>query len=172
MYCEPALTALDWQRAPPQRHGRNYLWRRQLMALPPRLPRPLGIVLTGALTVLALFGPARTAMTPSAQAQAGTVKMEWLGWSHFRFTSPGGKVVLTNPFIEGNPDAAVSVDDITQADLIVLADGHRDEVGSAVAIAQKTGAKLFQPFELGSWLIEQGVPMGQVQRSSPGARLR
>ena len=97
--------------------------------------------------------------------------MEWLGWSHFCFTSPNGTVVLTNPFIDGNPDAAVSVDDINQADLIVLADGHRDEVGSAVAIAQKTGAKLFVPFELGTWLTEQGVPAAQVVRSNPGGRL-
>ena len=39
----------------------------------------------------------------------------------------------------------------------MLADGHADEVGSAVQIAQTTGARTFTPFELGSWLTEQGV---------------
>jgi L-ascorbate metabolism protein UlaG (beta-lactamase superfamily) len=137
-----------------------------------RLPsRSLLVALAGALAALALIAPARLAPSPAAQAQTGTVRMEWLGWSHFRFTSPGGTVVLTNPFIDGNPDAAVSVDDVNQADLIVLADGHRDEVGSAVAIAQKTGARLFVPFELGIWLTEQGVPAAQVVRSNPGGRL-
>ncbi len=133
--------------------------------------RPLLVALGGALAALALTGPAQLAPAPAARAQTGTVKMEWLGWSHFRFTSPNRTVVLTNPFIDGNPDAAVSVDDVNQADLIVLADGHRDEVGSAVAIAQKTGAKLFVPFELGTWLTEQGVPAAQVVRSNPGGRL-
>src|SRR5947208_2224307 len=145
--------------------------RGNLMLVHRSLGRPLLVVLAGALAALALIGPARLAPAPATRAQAGTVKMEWLGWSHFRFTSPGGKVVLTNPFIEGNPDAAVSVDDITQADLIVLADGHRDEVGSAVAIGQKTGARLFVPFELGTWLTEQGLPAAQVVRSNPGGRL-
>src|SRR5262245_52177793 len=34
-----------------------------------------------------------------ASAQSGAVKMEWLSWSIFRFTSPGGKIVVTNPFV-------------------------------------------------------------------------
>ena len=88
------------------------------------------------------------------------VKMEWLGWSHFRFTSPTGKVILTNPFIT-NPDSPVKLDDITQANLIVAADGHPDEIGSTIEIAQKTGAKVFSPGELQSWFIEQGVPQTQ-----------
>src|SRR5207249_3000609 len=80
--------------------------RGNLMLVHRSLGRPLLVVLAGALAALALIGPARLAPAPATRAQAGTVKMEWLGWSHFRFTSPGGKVVLTNPFIEGRPDAA------------------------------------------------------------------
>jgi L-ascorbate metabolism protein UlaG (beta-lactamase superfamily) len=128
-----------------------------------------------ALAATAAFGMLSTALispAPTALAQGGTVKVEWLGWSFFRFTSPGGKVILTNPFIEGNPDAAVSVNDITQADLILVPNGHGDEVGSTVAIAQKTGARTYSPFELGTWLMEQGVPAAQVVRGNPGQRLK
>ncbi len=106
-----------------------------------------------------------------AQAQTAPVKMEWLGWSFFRFTSPTGKVILTNPFITGNPDAGVKLEDITKADLILVADGHRDEIGDTVAIAKKTGAKTVSPFELGAWFIGKGVPEAQVQRRNPGTRL-
>lgn len=95
------------------------------MALTHRLGRLLLLL----LGVVVLVGPAL--FVPAAQAQGGTVKMEWLGWSFFRFTSPTGKVILTNPFITGNPDAAVSVADVTNADLILVPDGHRDEVGNA-----------------------------------------
>lgn len=110
---------------------------------------------------------------PSAQAQGttGAVTMEWLGWSHFRFTSPTGKVILTNPFVS-NPDSPVKAEDITKADLILVPNGHGDEVGSTVDIAKATGARTLSPFELGTWLMEQGVPQQQVVRSNPGARFR
>jgi len=55
-----------------------------------------------------------------------------------RFTSPTGKVILTNPFTS-NPDSPIKPEDIAKADLIVVADGHGDEVGSTVAIANLTG---------------------------------
>jgi L-ascorbate metabolism protein UlaG (beta-lactamase superfamily) len=98
--------------------------------------------------------------------------MQWLGWSHFRFTSPTGKIVLTNPFV-ANPDSPVRLEDMTQADLIVVADGHGDEVGSAIEIAMQTGARLISPsFELGTWFMDRGVPAEQVSRVSPGARVR
>jgi L-ascorbate metabolism protein UlaG (beta-lactamase superfamily) len=108
---------------------------------------------------------------PAASQPSGEVQMEWLGWAHFRFTSPGGKVILTNPFTS-NPDSPIKPEDITQADLILVPNGHGDEVGSTVQIAQATGARTFSPFELGTWFVEQGVPMAQVTRSNPGGRLR
>jgi L-ascorbate metabolism protein UlaG (beta-lactamase superfamily) len=120
--------------------------------------------------MLALLGSTPPAPAPAAGAQGGVVQLEWLGWSFFRFTSPNGKVILTNPFIQGNADAAVSLDDITRADLILVPNGHGDEVGSTVAIAQKTGARTLSPFELGTWFMEQGVPAAQVVRSNPGNR--
>ena len=113
------------------------------------------------------------AFSPGALAQAGTVKLEWLTWSFFRFTSPGGKVILTNPFITGNPDAAagIKLEEVGKADLILVTDAHRDEVGDAVAIAKATGAKIVTPaFEMGNLLIAWGVPEAQVMRRNPGAR--
>ncbi|HET6320369.1 MAG TPA: MBL fold metallo-hydrolase, partial [Chloroflexota bacterium] len=104
-------------------------------------------------------------------ASSGAVTMEWFGWSHFRFTSPTGKIILTNPFTS-NPDSPIKPEDIEHADLIVVADGHGDEIGSTVQIAQNTGARTFTPFELGTWLTEQGVPQTQVVRSNPGGRLK
>ena len=129
------------------------------------------VALVSLLGVAALQRPTVLDQASSAHAQSGTVSLEWFGWSHFRLTSPNGKVILLNPFIEGNPDAAVSMDDITHADLILAPNGHRDEIGNTVQLAQKTGARTFQPFELGSWFIEQGVPQNQVMRSNPGSRM-
>jgi len=136
------------------------------MTCPRRISRLLPLTLA-ALLVGLFPGPLLSAV----EAQTGTVKMEWLGWSFFRFTSPAGKVILTNPFITGNADAAVQLDEISKADLILVPNGHRDEIGDTVAIAKKTGAKTVSPFELGTWFISKGVPEAQVLRRNPGGRL-
>jgi L-ascorbate metabolism protein UlaG (beta-lactamase superfamily) len=113
-----------------------------------------------------------SAQTPGDEAVA-PVQLEWLGWSHFRFTSPTGKIILTNPFLD-NPDSPVRLDDIAKADLILTPNGHQDEIGSTVQIAQKTGARIFAPGELQSWFIEQGVPQAQFPQrfAAPGDRLQ
>ncbi len=123
-----------------------------------RRPWVMGLVVTWAL-----------AMWPTGTpAQTGPVKMEWFSWSIFRFTSPTGKIVLTNPFVT-NPDSPVKVADFPKVDVIVVADGHPDEVGSADEIALKTGAKIVTTFEMfRAYFGPRNVPMAQVLRSNPG----
>ena len=107
-----------------------------------------------------------------APAQSGAVKMEWLSWSIFRFTSPGGKVIVTNPFVK-NPDSPVKVEDFPKVDAILVADGHGDEVGSTDEIAIKTGAKIVTPFEMwNTYFQPRNVPEAQMHRSNPGDWLR
>ena len=86
---------------------------------PPRTPRLLSVV---ALVLACLAWPA------SGFAAGDPVKLEWFSWSIFRLTSPTGKIVLINPFVT-NPDSKVKIADFPKADVIVVADGHRDEVG-------------------------------------------
>ena len=118
--------------------------------------------------LLAMLLPGCIDRAPEVEGNAST--LEWLGWSHFRITSGESKVILINPFITGNNDSIVKLEDISRADVILVANGHRDEGSSdAIPLAQKTGAKLIGGgFELGSWFIEQGVPASQVIRTNPG----
>jgi L-ascorbate metabolism protein UlaG (beta-lactamase superfamily) len=137
------------------------------------MQRPIGqavLVLAG-VAALAISLTSVGSAAPAAQTAGGTVTVEWFGWSHYRFTSPTGKVVLTNPFTS-NPDSPIKPADIAKADLIVVADGHGDEVGSTVEIAQNTGATVLAPGGVNQWLIEQGVPRAQVPRAffQPGDR--
>jgi L-ascorbate metabolism protein UlaG (beta-lactamase superfamily) len=120
-------------------------------------------IVGGAITVMLVAGWAG-----QAPAQSGAVKMEWLSWSIFRFTSPTGKVVVTNPFVT-NPDSPVKVDSFPKVDVILVADGHRDEVGSTDEIAIRTGAKIVTPFEMWTVYFEpRKVPEAQMHRSNPG----
>ena len=126
--------------------------------------RVLAMLAACAAVVLIAFVPT------SVAAQGGTVTLEWFGWSHFRFTSVNGKVILVNPFLT-NPDSTVSLDDLQAVDLILPADGHGDEIGQTFEIAQKTGARIFAPFELGTHFMARGIPTAQVIRSNPGQRM-
>ncbi len=118
----------------------------------------LGLILAVVITLLPV----------GVQAQTGPVKMEWLSWSIFRFTSPAGKVVLTNPYVT-NPDSPVKVPDFPKVDVILVADGHADEVGSTDEIAIKTRAKIVTTWEMWfTWFEPRKVPAAQLLRSNPG----
>jgi len=121
------------------------------------------------LAIAAVIAP--TPVLPESSAQGGAVTLEWLGHNAWRFTSPTGKVILANPLVT-NPDSPISVDRIQRADLILVTDGHGDEVGQAVDIALNTGARVVPgAFDLGIWFMERGVPAAQALRTSPGERV-
>lgn len=88
--------------------------------------------------MLVSAGPARA---------AGDVKVEWLTWAFYRITSPGGKVILTNPWYK-NPDSSITLADIPEADIILVPTGHPDEIGNALEIAAKTGATIVASHDL------------------------
>ncbi|MEE8133302.1 MAG: hypothetical protein V3T40_06995, partial [Nitrososphaerales archaeon] len=83
----------------------------------------------------------------SIREQNSDVKIEWLTWSFFRITTPDGKVILTNPRYT-NPDSSITLDDIPEADIILVPTGHPDEVGNALEVAAKTNATIVASHEL------------------------
>lgn len=94
----------------------------------------------------------------------------WLGHATFLFRSPGGKRVLVDPWITGNPAAPASAKTIGEIDLILLTHGHSDHTGDAVAIARATGAQVVAPYELSVWLESKGLQ--RVTGMNPGGTLR
>ncbi len=97
--------------------------------------------------VLAAFVSIAVLMPASPSRAETDVKIEWLTWSFYRITTPGGKVILTNPWYT-NPDSSITLDDIPEADIILVPTGHPDEVGNAREIAAKTGATIVATHEL------------------------
>jgi L-ascorbate metabolism protein UlaG (beta-lactamase superfamily) len=86
-----------------------------------------------------------------------STRFRWLGHSALLFENDG-KHVLIDPFLTGNPAAAIQPED-AQADLILISHGHEDHVGDAVAIAKRTGATVATNYEISGWLQkpEQGL---------------
>lgn len=133
--------------------------------------RLTGLALTLALAALVAWPPAARAEATGNGQEMAPVTVEWFGGNFWRFTSQTGKVILANPQVT-NPDSPIKLEDIARADLVLITNGHGDEVGQAVDIAKKTGARTLSSFELGGWLVEQGVPTAQVSRTNPGGRFR
>jgi L-ascorbate metabolism protein UlaG (beta-lactamase superfamily) len=79
----------------------------------------------------------------------------WLGHACLLFESDGHKV-LVDPFLTGNPAAAVKAEEV-QADFVLVSHGHGDHVGDAVAIAKRTGATVVSNYEIAGWFEKQGV---------------
>jgi L-ascorbate metabolism protein UlaG (beta-lactamase superfamily) len=97
------------------------------------------------------------------------MKLTWLGHSGFRIET-GGKVLLIDPFLTGNPKFQGSIEHVTDGCThIVLTHGHDDHVGDTVAIAKRTGAKLIAVFELAMYLNGQGVE--NISPGNPGGTI-
>lgn len=83
------------------------------------------------------------------------MQIRFLGHAAFELRHDG-KTVLVDPFLTGNPKAAVSADEL-QADAIFLTHGHADHIGDTVAIAKRTGAPVVAIVELAGEIADEGV---------------
>ena len=93
------------------------------------------------------------------RATAQETKLKWFGHAAFSITTPKGKVLLIDPWLQNpsNPDMKNGKDPlaaISKVDYILLTHGHRDHVGDAVEIAKKTGAALICNPELAGNLVK------------------
>jgi L-ascorbate metabolism protein UlaG (beta-lactamase superfamily) len=85
------------------------------------------------------------------------MKVTYYGHSCFSVVV-GGKTLLFDPFITGNPLAKnIDVKNVP-ADFILVSHGHGDHVGDAVEIARRTGAPVIANYEVATWLNQKGAP--------------
>ncbi|GAB6273210.1 MAG: metal-dependent hydrolase [Peptococcaceae bacterium] len=89
-------------------------------------------------------------------------KIKWLGHACFQIISAQGKVIIIDPWLEGNPTAACGVNDITAADLVLVTHDHFDHIANAADIVKKTGATLVGMPETVGKLKGMGVPDDKI----------
>jgi L-ascorbate metabolism protein UlaG (beta-lactamase superfamily) len=84
--------------------------------------------------------------------------MQFTYYGHSCFSiRAGGKTLLFDPFVTGNPLAsAIDVDKIA-ADYIFVSHGHYDHTTDVVRIARRTGAKVLGNWELYDWFNKSGL---------------
>jgi len=119
--------------------------------------------------LLALALPLLAAAKDPAGAHAGKTEVTWMGHAAFLVKTPQGTVVAIDPWFTNpsNPDKE-SVQKVGHLDFILVSHGHFDHVGDAVALGQKTGAKLVSTFDLGKVLVAAGYPKEQATMATAG----
>jgi L-ascorbate metabolism protein UlaG (beta-lactamase superfamily) len=83
------------------------------------------------------------------------MEIRFLGHACFELTE-GDARVLVDPFLSGNPKAAVSADEVDPTH-ILLTHGHADHIGDTVDVAKRTGAPVVAIVELANELGDEGL---------------
>jgi L-ascorbate metabolism protein UlaG (beta-lactamase superfamily) len=83
------------------------------------------------------------------------MEIRFLGHAAFELTD-GDTRVLIDPFLTGNPKAAVKAEELEPTH-IFLTHGHADHFGDTVDIAKRTGAQVVAIVEIANELQEEGV---------------
>ncbi len=88
------------------------------------------------------------------------MKLQYYGHSCFSI-EVGGKIILFDPFITGNPLAkAIDVNGI-KCDYILISHGHADHVADAALIAKNNDAIIISNYEIVNWFADkQGCTKG------------
>ena len=99
----------------------------------------------------------------------GKTEVLWYSQAAFRITTPGGKVILIDPWIMGatkippelkNLDAAIG-----KPDLILVTHGHGDHLGDSMEISKKHNVPMWAPAGLNQTLLTLGLmPANLVPR--------
>src|SRR5947209_17002252 len=95
-----------------------------------------------------------------------STRIRWLGHACILLET-NGQNILIDPFLTGNPKAAVKAADVP-ADFILVSHGHDDHVGDTEAIARRTGATVIANYEISEWFLKKGLPKVHGQQHGGG----
>jgi len=114
-----------------------------------------------ASTALILGPGLSNAQTSATSSVQGKTEILWLGQAGFRIKTPGGKIILIDPWITGGPKTPPQYKNdlaaIGPIDLLMVTHAHVDHIGDAPALAKMKNTKLYGPADMVTPLITLGV---------------
>ena len=106
----------------------------------------------------------------------GPVELLWYGQSAFKLTTPTGKVIVIDPWIQKNPVTPAefkNLDNMGKVDLVLVTHAHWDHMADAVEIAKKNNIPLYGPGDLNQTLTNLEVlPANQLPRFNKGGTIQ
>lgn len=115
-------------------------------------------------------------LVASALADSGKTEVLWLGQSAFRITSPGGKVIVIDPWLTKNPLTPAqykNLDALGKIDLLLVTHAHGDHLGDAPALARLNNIPLYGPGGMNQALTTLGVlPAALLPRFDKGGTIK
>jgi len=119
----------------------------------------LGIFLAAITLILSIS--ISHAQTPVASSAQGKTEILWLGQASFRIKTPGGKIILIDPWITGGPKTPPQYKNDLAAlgpiDLLMVTHAHVDHIGDAPALAKMNNTKLYGPADMVTPLVTLGI---------------
>ncbi|WP_332826292.1 metal-dependent hydrolase [Ramlibacter sp.] len=104
-----------------------------------------------ALAALAA-GCAQVQTAPAAPPTgAGKTEVLWLGQAAFRITTPGGKVIVTDPWLRANPLTPPEYKNLAalgKVDVLLVTHGHGDHFADAPDLARMHNVPLWGPGDM------------------------
>ena len=129
------------------------------------------------LAVAALAGCAGTATAPMAPAlqptapgsiASGKAEVLWLGQATMRITTPGGKVIVIDPWLTANPKTPAAFKQLQalgKVDMILVTHAHSDHFADAPALAKLHNVPIYNAGGMGQAIVSLGiVPAALAQR--------
>ena len=118
-----------------------------------------------------LLGPG----TPAWADGTGKVEVVWLGQSAFKITSPGGKVIVTDPWLRTNPLTPPEyrkLEHFGKIDVLLVSHGHFDHIADAPALALMYDVPMRGPGDMNQSAMTLGMlPARLLPRMNKGGTI-
>ena len=93
-------------------------------------------------------------------AAAGRTEVLWLGQAAFRIATPGGKVIVIDPWLRQNPTtppAYKNLEALGKVDVLLVTHGHLDHFADAPALAQMHQVPMHAPADMNQTVGVLGI---------------
>jgi len=133
--------------------------------------------LVGAIvaTLVGCAAPGSPVVSAAPTAPVARTEIVWLGQSAFKITAPGGKVIVTDPWLRTNPLTPANykqLDAFGRIDVLLVSHGHFDHIADAPALAQQYNVPIRAPGDLNQTLTTLGVlPANLLPRMNKGGTI-
>jgi L-ascorbate metabolism protein UlaG (beta-lactamase superfamily) len=83
--------------------------------------------------------------------------LTWLGHAAFRITTPSGKIIVVDPWVQSNPMCPEPLKKFDRLDTLLITHGHFDHIADAISLGKHFKPQVIGIYETCAWLESKGV---------------